>query len=320
MLAATTRALAQTLFRSTTQFVMCPGRPQRAQRFRDFHQDSPKPRTSRVRMVARRVKDVFVKRADIQRNCDGVNVECSSARVNEAFGYYGDQIGLRDNVQGLQVMWNSQRNISPEAFLTKPGIHRILRELPPDNGNMPRVQKLLGISYLIFERMAAPHRAGVAVGEQALLIKALKLIRRTGNGNVHEPGEFERFRHVMSPWLNADANARSLLLEAFQQKRKQQVARIVRHKQPKRARAARGVESFPSKEIPDARERILDRMAESFSASGELHARADTHQYRILEKHPEPFQRVAHGRLRQGNPVGSVTDANLFQKRFQGDE
>ena len=46
---------------------------QRAQRFRDLHQDFPKPDASRVRMVARRMKYVFVKGAGVQRNSDRID-------------------------------------------------------------------------------------------------------------------------------------------------------------------------------------------------------------------------------------------------------
>jgi hypothetical protein len=57
-------------------------------------------------MVARWMKDKFVKGPDVQRNREGVDVEGPGARTNEAFGYDSDQIGLRDYVQSLQVVRN----------------------------------------------------------------------------------------------------------------------------------------------------------------------------------------------------------------------
>jgi 2-iminobutanoate/2-iminopropanoate deaminase len=57
-------------------------------------------------MVARRMKDIFVKGPDVQGNRDGIDVEDSRVRVDEALWYYSDQIGLRDYVQSLQVVRN----------------------------------------------------------------------------------------------------------------------------------------------------------------------------------------------------------------------
>jgi hypothetical protein len=37
-------------------------------------------------MVARRMKDIFVKGPDVQRNRDGIDVEDSRIRVDEALG------------------------------------------------------------------------------------------------------------------------------------------------------------------------------------------------------------------------------------------
>ncbi len=47
---------------------------QRPQRFRNLHQNSPKPDTSRVRMVARRMKEIFVKGPHVQRNRDRLEI------------------------------------------------------------------------------------------------------------------------------------------------------------------------------------------------------------------------------------------------------
>ncbi len=89
--------------------------------------------------------------------------------MDEALWYYSDQIRLRDYVQSLQVMWNAERNISRAALLPEPRIHRIFRKLSPNDSNMLRVQKLLGISYPVCDRMATPHRAGVAIRKKTLL-------------------------------------------------------------------------------------------------------------------------------------------------------
>jgi hypothetical protein len=86
------------------------------------------------------------------------------------------------------------------------------------------------------------------------------------------------------------------------------------------ARAERRLECFADQEIPDPRERIPYRKAKCFCASGKLHTRADAYQQRILKERSEPFERVAHRRLGEGNPVCSSTDAGLFQERFQRDE
>jgi hypothetical protein len=55
-------------------------------------------------MIARGMKEIFVKGPDVKRNRECVNIEDSRAGTDEAFGQYGDQIGLRDNVQSLQVV------------------------------------------------------------------------------------------------------------------------------------------------------------------------------------------------------------------------
>ena len=60
---------------------------QRPQGFGDFHQNSPKPRTSRVRMVARGMKDIFVEGPDVQRNRDRIEIKDSGVRIDEALGY-----------------------------------------------------------------------------------------------------------------------------------------------------------------------------------------------------------------------------------------
>jgi hypothetical protein len=170
---------------------MRPLRPQRPQGFRDLHQNSAKPNTSRVRMVARRMKNIFVKGPNVQRNRERIDIEDSRTRMDEAFGYHSDQIGVRDDVQSLQVVRNGERNVSLPAFLPQPRIHWIFREFPPNNGNMPRLQKLLAVSDSVCDRVPAPHRARVAIGKETLLIKALELIRYTSNRNVHEAREFE---------------------------------------------------------------------------------------------------------------------------------
>lgn len=58
-------------------------------------------------MVASRMKDIFVKGPDVERNCDRIEIERSRVRVDKALGYYRDQIGLRDYMQSLQVVRNS---------------------------------------------------------------------------------------------------------------------------------------------------------------------------------------------------------------------
>jgi hypothetical protein len=81
---------------------------------------------------------------------------------------------------------------------------------------MLRIQKLLGIRNPCCERVATPYRASVAIRKETLLIEAFKLIRHTGNGNVHEPRELEWVRHISKPRLNTDTNVGSLLLQLFQ--------------------------------------------------------------------------------------------------------
>jgi len=97
---------AKIVARSTIALLMRLLSLQRPHRFRDLHQNSPKPHTSRIRMVACRMKDKFVKGPDVQRNREGVDVEGSGTGTDEALGYDSDQIGLRDYVQSLQVVGN----------------------------------------------------------------------------------------------------------------------------------------------------------------------------------------------------------------------
>jgi len=78
-----------------------------AKGFSDFQEDLAEPHASGIGMVARGVKDIFVKSADVERDREGVNMENSRVGMDEAFRQYCGQIGLRDYVQGLQVMRNS---------------------------------------------------------------------------------------------------------------------------------------------------------------------------------------------------------------------
>ena len=120
-------------------------------------------------MVARRMKDKFVKGPDVQRNRESVDVEGSGTRTDEALRYDSDQIGLRDYVQSLQVVRNGKRNVSLAALLPKPRIDWIFRELTPNDSDMPRFEKLLGIRHPCCDRVATSNRTSVAIRKETLL-------------------------------------------------------------------------------------------------------------------------------------------------------
>lgn len=65
-----------------------------------------KPDAAGVGMVAGWMKDVFVEGADVERDGESFDAEDSRVGMDEAFGQDGDQIGLRDHVQGLQIVGN----------------------------------------------------------------------------------------------------------------------------------------------------------------------------------------------------------------------
>jgi hypothetical protein len=79
---------------------------QRAKGFRDFQEDFAEPDTAGVGVAAGWMEDIFVKSADAERNWERVDMENSRVGMNEAFWQDGDQIGLRDYVQSLQIVRN----------------------------------------------------------------------------------------------------------------------------------------------------------------------------------------------------------------------
>ncbi len=171
-------------------------------------------------MVARRMQDIFVKGPHVQRNRDRIELEDSCVRQDEAFWYHGDEIGLRDHVQGLQVVRNGQRHVSPAALLPEPRIHRIFHELPPNDRHMLRLQEFLRVGDPFCDRVAPSNRARVTIGKETLLIKALERIRHTGNGNIREPPKLEWIDRMTTPRLNSDTDGGSLRVQLFQQGRK----------------------------------------------------------------------------------------------------
>jgi hypothetical protein len=196
--------------------------------------------------------------------------------MDEALRYDRDQIGLRDNVQSLQVVRNSQSHVALEPYLPEPGIHEIFSELTRDNGNMLRSEKLFRVSYAFSGRVATPYRARVTVSEETLLIKAFEPVRHTSNPDVNEPRELVWINGRATPRLNADTNARGLLPQSLQQRRKQQGAHMICHSQSKHTRAAGRFEPVPHQKHAYSLKRILYRIAKSFRASGKLHARSCT--------------------------------------------
>ena len=91
--------LAQRYCWATIGHLVHPLKFQRPHGFGDLHQNSLKPHTSRVGMVARRMQDIFVKGPHVQRNRDRIEIEDSCVRQDEAFWYDSDEIGLRDHVE-----------------------------------------------------------------------------------------------------------------------------------------------------------------------------------------------------------------------------
>lgn len=255
----------------------CPPTLRRLQRFRDVHQNAPQPHASRVSMGPSWMKDIFVKGANVQRDLDSIEIEAAGIRVGEALRYYSDKIGLRDDVQSLQIVWNSQRHVTLQSLLPEPGIHQIFTEVTRYNGNMPCLEKLVRVSYPFSDRVATPYRARVTVRKETLLIESFEFARHTSNGDVNKPRELVWVLQMAVPRLNTDANVWSLFPQSLQQRGKQQGARMICYRQPKHASAARRLESVPHQERSHALKCILYRIAQSFSTSSKLHARANAY-------------------------------------------
>ena len=91
------------------------------------------------------MKDIFIKGTNVQRDLDSIEIEANSVRVDEALRYYSDKIGLRDDVQSLEIVWHGQRHVALQPLLPEPGIHQIFTEVAPDNGNMLALEKLVRV-------------------------------------------------------------------------------------------------------------------------------------------------------------------------------
>ncbi len=250
----------------------------RTQGFRDVQQNTPQPHTARVRMGPNWMKNIFIKSPNVQRNLDSIEIESARIRVDEALRYYSDKIGLRDNVQSLQVVWNGQDHITLKALLPEPCIHQVFSELSPHNGNMLCLEKLFRVGHPFSDRVATPYRACVTVSEETLLIETFESAGHTSNGDVNTPREFVWIQQISVPRLNTDTNVWSLYPQSLEQCGKQQRSRMVRHRQSKHARAARRLKSLPHQERSNTFKRILHGIAQTFSASSKLHARANACQ------------------------------------------
>ena len=228
-------------------------------------------------MGPNRMKDKFVKGPNVQRNLDSIEMESARVRVDETLRYYSNKIGLRDDVQSLQVMWNGQGHVTLQALLPEPCIHQIFSELTPNHGNMLCLEKLFRVGHPFSDRVATPHRARVTVSEETLLKKTFESARHTSNGDVNKPREFVWIQQMAVPRLNTDTNVGGFFLQSLEQRGKQQGARMICHRQSKHARAARRLESVPHQERSDPLKRILYRIAQSLGTSGKLHARPSAH-------------------------------------------
>src|SRR5215469_4625704 len=70
-------------------------------------QDCSKPYTSWVGMLRCRMQQVFMKRSNVQRHRQHIEIEDSGVRTDEPLRNDRDEIGLGHDMQGLEVVRNS---------------------------------------------------------------------------------------------------------------------------------------------------------------------------------------------------------------------
>ena len=95
-------------------------RVQRSEGFRDLPEDCPKPDAPGIGMAGYGMKEIFVKSSGIQGNRQYIEMKIRGVGTNEALRDYGDQVGLRNNMQGLHIVGHAERYSSFAAFLPKP--------------------------------------------------------------------------------------------------------------------------------------------------------------------------------------------------------
>lgn len=177
-------------------------------------------------MAPCRMKQILIEGSGVQGrlNCD--DIQHGGIGQHQTLWKHGDEIRLRHNMQGLQIVWDCQYDVSFAAFLAQPCVDWILGEFTRHHRNMPRNQETIA-RHRTGKWMISSHCAGVAVGKQALLIEALKSIRRTCDHDVN----LARKRHGVESGhgcrLQPSGDARGILAQSFEQRRKEHTGGVV---------------------------------------------------------------------------------------------
>lgn len=138
-------------------------------------------------MLGRWVQQVFVKSSDVQRHRQHIEADDSGVGADEALRDYTHEVRLRHDMQCLQVVRNRQHNVSSVTFFLKPGIDRILAEFPSNHSNMLHLKKVRHTRNLTLGRVAASHRAGIAISKQPLLRSPALLPRAWSGQRLRSP-------------------------------------------------------------------------------------------------------------------------------------
>jgi len=224
------------------------------------------------------MKQVFVKGSYIQRDRRHVEVEEVRVRADQTFRDDRNQIGLSYHVQGLEIVRNDECDVSLVALQPKPGIQRIFGEFRTNDRNLPGFQEFFAIRDSARQRMAASRCYRIPVRKQALLIKSLEGVWNARDGQIHGARQLKGIRRASVAGLSSNGDSGRFSLQSFQQRRQQQVGRVVRQKQSESPGTARRLKLCADQQITRAREYILDRVTQSFPASRQLHSRADPYQ------------------------------------------
>ncbi len=157
---------------------------------------------------------------------------------------------MRDHVQRLQIARDDEGNASFDAFLTQPGIDRVLALAAPDDSDMPGKQELIQSPQAGSSRMAAPDRERFGVGEKTLPVKARE--RLVGARD----DEIDRTRQLGGHDCWAEPGRH---IKPDEQQRHHEIDDVIGHHEREAARAGSGIEGFGDKKAANLVEHLCKR-------------------------------------------------------------
>ena len=166
--------------------------------------------------------------------------------------------------------------------------------------------------------MARAHHDHVALRQQVLPLRAGE------RGNVAERDvdapALERREDVAVVELERrEPHARRVALQHADERRQENRLADVGEMQPERPVRARGIVGLGlAQRHVERGQRLLDRLGESLGLRGRRHAALRADEKRIAVDAAQPLQRVAHGRLRYAQALGSAAHVARDVHRVEG--